>query len=141
MLSEGNCISLITHFILNGDVKIHQIHLGCCGSVDWVWVCEPKGHQSESQSGHKPGLQARSGPQSGACVRPPMWNTHWCFSPSFLLPFSSKNKYINKSFKKFHQIHDIKSEKLIWPPYSHLKNHHNSSPHFPFCFIYMSCTF
>ena len=33
---------------------------GWCGSVDWVPACEPKGHQFDSQSGHTPGLQARS---------------------------------------------------------------------------------
>ena len=33
---------------------------GWCGSVDGAWTCEPKGHQFDSQSGHMPGLQARS---------------------------------------------------------------------------------
>ena len=33
---------------------------GWCGSVDWVPACEPKGCQFDSQSGHTPGLQARS---------------------------------------------------------------------------------
>ena len=33
---------------------------GLCGSVDWVQACEPKRHWSDSQSGHMPGLQARS---------------------------------------------------------------------------------
>ena len=44
--------------------------------VDWVPACEPKGHQFNSQSGHIPGLQARS-PVGGA------WEAtaHWCFSP------------------------------------------------------------
>ena len=34
---------------------------GCCGSVDGVLACEPKGCQFESQSGHMPGF--RPGPQ------------------------------------------------------------------------------
>ena len=36
-----------------------------CGSVDWVLACEPKHCQFDSQSGHMPGLQARS-PVGGA---------------------------------------------------------------------------
>ena len=49
--------------------------------------CEPKGHWFDSQSGHRPGLQARS--PVGACET----ITHWYFSPSFSLPSPlSKNK-------------------------------------------------
>ena len=33
---------------------------GWCGSVDWVLARDPKGLQFNSQSGHMPGLQARS---------------------------------------------------------------------------------
>ena len=33
---------------------------GWCGSVDSVPACKPAGHQFDSQSGHMPGLQARS---------------------------------------------------------------------------------
>ena len=59
---------------------------------------EPKGHQFNSQSGHMPGLQARS--PVGA-----MWDvtTHWCFSPSLSpsLPLSLK---INKTFKKVENL-------------------------------------
>ena len=33
---------------------------GWCGSVDWVPDCKPKGCRLDSQSGHMPGLQARS---------------------------------------------------------------------------------
>ena len=50
---------------------------GWCGSVDWVPACEPKGHRFDSQSGHMPGLQARS-PIGGVQEA----TTHWCFSPS-----------------------------------------------------------
>ena len=31
-----------------------------CGSVDWAPFCKLKGHQFNSQSGHLPGLWARS---------------------------------------------------------------------------------
>ena len=68
---------------------------GWCGSVDWTLACEPKGRQFNSQSGHMPGLWARS--SFGG-----IWeaSTHWCFSPSFFLPsLLSKSKYI-KSFLK-----------------------------------------
>ena len=61
---------------------------GWCGSVDWVPACEARGHWFDSQSGHVPGLQARS-PVGGA------WEatTHGCFFPSFSLPSPlSKNK-------------------------------------------------
>ena len=66
---------------------------GWCGSVDWVPACEPKGHWFDSQSGHMPGLWARS-PVGGAREA----TTHWCFSLSLSLslPLSLK---INKSFK------------------------------------------
>ena len=33
---------------------------GWCGSVDWAPAYKPKGHRFDSQSGHLPGLQARS---------------------------------------------------------------------------------
>ena len=65
------------------------IHTGCCSSVNRAPDCELKGHQFNSQSGHRPGLQARS-PVGGA------WEatTHWCFSPSLSpsLLFSLKIK-------------------------------------------------
>ena len=61
---------------------------GCRGSVDWAPAWEPKGLSFNSQSGHMPGLQARSpvGDKQKA-------TTHWCFSSS-LSPsiFLSKNK-------------------------------------------------
>ena len=60
---------------------------GWCGSVDWVPACEPKGCWFDSQSGHMPGLWARS-PVGGT------WEAtmHWCFSPSLSpsLPLSLK---------------------------------------------------
>ena len=58
-------------------------HPGWCGSVDWALACKPKGRWFNSQSGHMPGLQARS-PVGGA------WEaaTQWCF-PFYLPPFPS----------------------------------------------------
>ena len=41
----------LAHFI--------KISPGCCGSVDWVPACEPKGYQFDSQSGHMPEFQAK----------------------------------------------------------------------------------
>ena len=71
-------------------LKIIENSPGSCGSVDWALACKPKGCQLDSQSGHMPGLQARS-PVGG------VWEatTHWCFSPSLppSLPLSLK---INK---------------------------------------------
>ena len=63
---------------------------GWCGSVDWTPACAPKGHGFNSQSGHMPGVQARS-PVAGTRGA----TTHWCFSPSLSLslPLSLK---INK---------------------------------------------
>ena len=67
------------------DIMItnNKISPGCCGSVHWVPACEPKGCWFDSQSGHIPGVWARS-PVGGA------WEatTHWWFSP-FLPPFPS----------------------------------------------------
>ena len=60
---------------------------GWCGSVDWTWAWEAKGHWFDSQSGNVPGLQARS-PVGGAGKA----TTDWCFSLSLfssLLPFPS----------------------------------------------------
>ena len=66
-----------------------------------VWLsgssagCEPKGRQFNSQSGHMPGLLARS-PVGGTREA----TTHWCFSPSLSpsLPLFKNNN--NKIFKK-----------------------------------------
>ena len=70
-------------------LKIGKRGPGWCGSGDWALACEPKGRQFNSQSGHMPGLQARS---PGGGVREA--TTHWCFFPSLSpsLPLS-KNKY------------------------------------------------
>ena len=38
---------------------------GWCGSMDWALNLEAKGRRFDSQSGHRPGLQARS-PVGGA---------------------------------------------------------------------------
>ena len=64
---------------------------GWCSSVDWVPACKPQGHWFNSQSGHMPGLWARS-----PVARAQGAATHWCFSPSLslCLPLSLR---INKS--------------------------------------------
>ena len=67
---------------------------GWCSSVDWASVCKPKGRWFNSQSGHMPGLWARS-PVRG------MWEaTNQCISHTLkfsslsfsLPPLLSKNK-------------------------------------------------
>ena len=70
---------------------------GWYGSVDWVPVCEPNGCQFNSQSGHMPGLWARS-PVGDAQEA----TTHWCFSPSLSpsLPLSLKINKLNLKKKK-----------------------------------------
>ena len=58
-------------------IKTVPLSPGWCGSVDWAPACEPSGCQFDSQSGHMPGLLARS-PAGG------LWEgTDRCFSPSF----------------------------------------------------------
>ena len=84
-------ISLLVHYILLvvkaiAHLKMHPSP-GWCGSVDWAPACEQKGHQFDSQSGHMPGLQARS-PVGGAREAP-----HADVSLPFSLPSPlSKNK-------------------------------------------------
>ena len=72
------------------------------GVADWALACEPKGHRFDSQSGHKPGLQARS------LVKRHMRGNHTLLflSLSFSLPSPlSKNKYIT-SLKKRMSLND-----------------------------------
>ena len=77
---------------------------GWHSSVDWVRACEPKSCQLDSQSGHMPGLQARS-PVGGTGDT----TTHWCFTPSLSpsLPLSLKvNKlYLLKKRKQYIEAH------------------------------------
>ena len=63
---------------------------GWCDSVDCVPACEPKGRWFDSQSGHMPGLRARSPVRATYDA-----TTHWCFSPS-LSPSLSLCLKINK---------------------------------------------
>ena len=51
-------------------------HSGCCGSVDWAPAYEPKG--GHSQSGHRPGLQARY------LIRGTQEATDWCISRTLM---------------------------------------------------------
>ena len=61
-----------------------QLSPGWCDTVDWALACEPKGRQFDSQSGHMPGLRARS-PVRGVQEA----TTRWCFFPVILPPFPS----------------------------------------------------
>ena len=77
----------------------HQTHslssFGWCGSVAWLPAWQSKGHWSNSQSGHIPGVQA--------CERKPitLCLTQAGFSPTLLAPHPlSKGKWM-KSLKKF----------------------------------------
>ena len=93
-LSSFHCICLCAFLstlkVLHHHFRNEEISPGWCSSMDWVRACKPKGHQFNSQSGHRPGLRARS---PVGCT----WEatTHWCFSPSLSpsLPLSVK---INK---------------------------------------------
>ena len=76
--------------LLIDSLKIAITSSGWCGSVGWALACKPKGHWFDSQSGHMPGLQARS-PVGGTQEA----TTHWCFSPS-LSPFLPLSLKINK---------------------------------------------
>ena len=90
----------IVIILLNTVKKNFPPSPGWCGSVDWVPVCEPKGCQFDSQSGHMLGLQARS---TGGGV----WQatTHWYFSPSFYLPSPvPKDKKIKSLEKLNHAL-------------------------------------
>ena len=92
---------LVSHplFYRKNEIKIKYFCPGWCGSVDWAPACEPKDRWFDSQSGHRPGLQARL-PVGGA------WEatTHWSFSsslsPSPLSPSFPLSLKINKIFKK-----------------------------------------
>ena len=69
-----------------------------CGSVDWALACEPTGHWFNSQSGHMPGLRARS--SVGVALEA---TTHWCFSlslsPSLPLSLNTNKENIFKEEK------------------------------------------
>ena len=58
---------------------------GWCSSVDWVPACEPKGCRFDSQSGHIPGVWARS-QVGGAWEATTHWHFHPSLSPSLPLP-------------------------------------------------------
>ena len=66
--------------ISEGTFQDRLFSPGWCGSVDWAPACKPKGYWFDSQSGHMPGLQARS-PVGGMREA-----TSQCLSLSFSLP-------------------------------------------------------
>ena len=76
----------------NSLIKKDLFITAWCDSMDWVPACEPKVHWFNSQSGHMPGLWARS-PGGGVLEA----TIHRCFPLSLSLPLS-KNKRI-KPFK------------------------------------------
>ena len=70
-----------------------RISPGWCGSADWVPACEPKGGWFDSQSGHMPGLQARSLVGGRLRGNPSMYLSHIDVSPPPpSLPVSLKTK-------------------------------------------------
>ena len=71
---------------------------GWCGSVDWEPAWEPKDHPFDSQSGHRPGLPARS--PVGVHERQPCIDVSL---PLLLPPFPSLK--INKSIQSLKKIH------------------------------------
>ena len=74
------CTICIRYIKLRGvTLRLTFFSVCWCGSVHWPQASKPKSRHFDSQSGHMPGLQARS-PVGGA------WETtaHWCFSPVFL---------------------------------------------------------
>ena len=91
-------------------LNVHMVYLfslrlvcscpGWCGSVDWVLACEPKGYWFDSQSGHMPGLQARS-PFGG------MQETiNWCIS--CMLMFLSLSISLPSPLPKSREIKSFK---------------------------------
>ena len=55
-----SCLTWIPDLLKPWDKKYCYFSPGLSGSVHWVPTCKPKGHQFASQSGHTPGLKARS---------------------------------------------------------------------------------
>ena len=80
---------------------------GWCGSVDWVPACEPNSGRFDSQSGHMPGLQARS-PVGGMQET----TTHWCFSPSFPSPLLGGREGGKRKKKR----KERRKERKLWCP-------------------------
>ena len=67
-ISDAEFKTLVTGMLnelteYGNSIKKTQEDHGWYGSVDSVLPHEPKGRQFDSQSGHMPGLWARSGPQ------------------------------------------------------------------------------
>ena len=70
----------------------YQEYIALAGLVGWVLTCEPKGYWFNSQSGHMPGLWARS-PVGGIRETTNYILMFLSLSPSLAL---SLKKYINK---------------------------------------------
>ena len=87
---NSKSFSSINKYLKHHTCNLRKLELSpsLCGSVDWVPACDPKDHRFDCQSGHMPGLPARS-PVEGAREA----TTHWCVSHSFSLPsLLAKNK-------------------------------------------------
>ena len=95
----GFTFCLFYQLLREGHWNLLKMHImpQWCGSVDWVPAWEPKGCRLDTQSGHMPGLPARS-PVGSA------WEamTHWYFSPSL-----SPSPPLSKNNKIFLQLHII----------------------------------
>ena len=92
-----------SYFYCGITVK-YQLSPGLCGSVGWVPACELKGCWFNSQSGHMPGLRARSP------VRHMREAANWCFFCTsiflslFFSPFSSLSKTNKQKTTLFEKV-------------------------------------
>ena len=101
-----------------------------------VWLSglsawEPKDHQFDSQSGHKPGLQSRSPVWGMREATDQCFSRTSCFSPSLSLSFLLSLKINLKIFKKLKcnmkgRIENKKKKTLNKQKEENLKNHANS---------------
>ena len=103
LVGEGGKSWLLNTYQCTARYNAHKSSLGfsgpgLCGSVDWAPACELKDLQFDSQSGHVPGLQARSPVGTTWEV-----TTHCCFSPSLSpsLPLCLKINLKKSLRKKF----------------------------------------
>ena len=93
---QASILGQVLHQELNIQQQVKNKTSALAGVAQWLsaglWT---KGSLVDSQSGHTPGLRARS----------PVGNvqeatTHWCFSPFLSPSFPCSLKIINKIFKK-----------------------------------------
>ena len=125
------CVNVSAVFIFKGkitlvfniSIKSKKNGPGWCGSVAWVPACKPRGRWIDPQSGHMPGLWARS-PVGGVRAN----HTLMFLSLSFSLPSSLfKNKYIKSFFSP--GWYGSVDWAMAWQPKGHLFN--SPSGHMP----------